>query len=108
MYEWSRVILAKKSKFHDAGGPDTVVSPSTSWNIFLESVKILFQTCSYIFLQFCIRTKFKAVIYLSENDEILKLTGLVAKNDPAKFVTLTEKLWFLPCVSKANRRFLIS
>ena len=28
MYEWSRVIFAKKSKFHDAGGPDTVVSPS--------------------------------------------------------------------------------
>ena len=27
MYEWSRVIFAKKSKFHDAGGPDTVVSP---------------------------------------------------------------------------------
>ena len=26
-YEWSRVIFAKKSKFHDAGGPDTVVSP---------------------------------------------------------------------------------
>ena len=29
MYEWSRVIFAKKSKFHDAGGPDTVVSPLT-------------------------------------------------------------------------------
>ena len=28
MYEWSRVIFAKKSKFHDAGGPDTVVSPT--------------------------------------------------------------------------------
>ena len=28
MYEWSRVIFAKKSKFHDAGGPDTVVSPN--------------------------------------------------------------------------------
>ena len=27
MYEWSWVIFAKKSKFHDAGGPDTVVSP---------------------------------------------------------------------------------
>ena len=27
MYEWSRVIFAKKSKFHDEGGPDTVVSP---------------------------------------------------------------------------------
>ena len=27
MYEWFRVIFAKKSKFHDAGGPDTVVSP---------------------------------------------------------------------------------
>ena len=30
MYEWSRVIFAKKSKFHDAGGPDTVVSPYTT------------------------------------------------------------------------------
>ena len=29
MYEWSRVIFAKKSKFHNAGGPDTVVSPYT-------------------------------------------------------------------------------
>ena len=28
MYKWSWVIFAKKSKFHDAGGPDTVVSPS--------------------------------------------------------------------------------
>ena len=30
MYEWSRVIFAKISKFHDAGGPDTVVSPSVA------------------------------------------------------------------------------
>ena len=28
MYEWSRVIFAKKSKFHGAGGPDTVLSPT--------------------------------------------------------------------------------
>ena len=27
MYEWSWGIFAKKSKLHDAGGPDTVVSP---------------------------------------------------------------------------------
>ena len=27
MYKWSWVIFVKKSKFHDAGGPDTVVSP---------------------------------------------------------------------------------
>ena len=27
MYEWSCVIFAKKPNFHDAGGPDTVVSP---------------------------------------------------------------------------------
>ena len=27
MNEWSRVIFVKKSKFLDAGGPDTVVSP---------------------------------------------------------------------------------
>ena len=33
MYEWSRGIFAKKSKFHDAGGPDTVVSPATHWQI---------------------------------------------------------------------------
>ena len=28
MYEWPRVIFVKKSKFHNAGGPDTVVSPT--------------------------------------------------------------------------------
>ena len=28
MYKWSWVIFAKKSKFHDAGGPDTVVLPN--------------------------------------------------------------------------------
>ena len=33
MYEWSRVIFAKKSKFHDAGGPDTVVLPKLSYSI---------------------------------------------------------------------------
>ena len=33
MYEWSRVIFAKKSKFHDAGGPDTVVLPITASHI---------------------------------------------------------------------------
>ena len=27
MYEWSWGIFAKKSKLHDAGGPDTMVSP---------------------------------------------------------------------------------
>ena len=30
MYEWSGGIFAKKTKFHDAGGPGTVVSPSTT------------------------------------------------------------------------------
>ena len=30
MYKWSWVIFVKKSKFHDAGGPDTVVSPHLS------------------------------------------------------------------------------
>ena len=28
MYKWSGGIFAKKTKFHDAGGPGTVVSPS--------------------------------------------------------------------------------
>ena len=28
MYKWSWVIFEKKSKFHNEGGPDTVVSPS--------------------------------------------------------------------------------
>ena len=27
MYKWSGGIFAKKTKFHDAGGPGTVVSP---------------------------------------------------------------------------------
>ena len=27
-YEWSWEIFAKKTKFHDAGGPGTVVSPT--------------------------------------------------------------------------------
>ena len=35
MYEWSRVIFAKKSKFHNAGGPDTVVSPRASYNSYI-------------------------------------------------------------------------
>ena len=30
MYKWSGGIFAKKTKFHDAGGPGTVVSPSHS------------------------------------------------------------------------------
>ena len=30
MYKWSGGIFAKKTKFHDAGGPGTVVSPITS------------------------------------------------------------------------------
>ena len=29
MSEWSLGILAKKTKFHDAGGPGTVVLPRT-------------------------------------------------------------------------------
>ena len=29
------MIFAKKSKFHDAGGPDTVVSPSHCFIVFL-------------------------------------------------------------------------
>ena len=33
MYEWSWVIFAKKTKFHDAGGPDTVVSPIILWHL---------------------------------------------------------------------------
>ena len=28
MYKWSGGIFAKKTKFHDAGGPGTVVSPT--------------------------------------------------------------------------------
>ena len=32
MYEWSSGIFAKKSKLHDAGGPDTVVSPNIKSN----------------------------------------------------------------------------
>ena len=42
MYEWSRVIFAKKSKFHDAGGPDTVVSPLAKVglkNLFKSNVR---------------------------------------------------------------------
>ena len=30
MYEWSLGIFAKKTKFHDAGGPGTVVSPKVN------------------------------------------------------------------------------
>ena len=30
MYKWSGGIFAKKTKFHDAGGPGTVVSPTIS------------------------------------------------------------------------------
>ena len=41
MYEWSRVIFAKKSKFHDAGGPDTVVSPNHQLLLLLILVYIV-------------------------------------------------------------------
>ena len=34
MYEWSWGIFAKKSKLHDAGGPDTMVSPIVHEIIF--------------------------------------------------------------------------
>ena len=33
MYEWFWGIFAKKSKLHDAGGPDTVVSPKMPLNV---------------------------------------------------------------------------
>ena len=32
MYEWSGGIFAKKTKFHDAGGPGTMVSPCMGQN----------------------------------------------------------------------------
>ena len=38
MYKWSWVIFAKKSKFHDAGGPDTVVSPITRVNLLIVNL----------------------------------------------------------------------
>ena len=34
MYEWSWEIFAKKTKFHDAGGPTTVVSPLVDKFVF--------------------------------------------------------------------------
>ena len=45
MYEWSRVIFAKKSKFHDAGGPDTMVLPFKFY--FLKGI-IQFQRSAHL------------------------------------------------------------
>ena len=39
MYKWSGVIFAKKSKFHDEGGPDTVVSPYTNMDGTSKSIQ---------------------------------------------------------------------
>ena len=33
MYEWSLGIFAKKTKYHNAGGPGTVVSPNNNWTV---------------------------------------------------------------------------
>ena len=38
MYKWSWVIFVKKSKFHDAGGPDTVVSPFVNQLLFIKQI----------------------------------------------------------------------
>ena len=35
MYEWSWGIFAKKTKFHSAGGPGTMVLPTHSWFIIV-------------------------------------------------------------------------
>ena len=40
MYEWSGGIFAKKTKFHNAGGPGTVVSPSMQMlQLYFEIIK---------------------------------------------------------------------
>ena len=38
MYKWSWVIFVKKSKFHDVGGPDTVVSPTVQYSTVQYSI----------------------------------------------------------------------
>ena len=42
MYQWSWGIFAKKSKLHDGGGPDTVVSPIKTF-IFEEFLIVMIQ-----------------------------------------------------------------
>ena len=36
MYKWSGGIFAKKTKFHDAGGPGTVVSPILKYTLYIQ------------------------------------------------------------------------
>ena len=52
MYEWSRVIFAKKSKFHDEGGPDTVVSPSGKQKPFLVILNVFMHQIYFFFIFF--------------------------------------------------------
>ena len=42
MYEWSGGIFAKKTKFHDAGGPGTMVSPYDSIDLCHHNPKQYF------------------------------------------------------------------
>ena len=42
MYEWFWGIFAKKSKLHDAGGPDTMVSPHLFSLIVTDCLHLLF------------------------------------------------------------------
>ena len=46
MYEWSGGIFAKKTKFHDAGGPGTMVSPTCKLYLTMFTS---FYTCSLRF-----------------------------------------------------------
>ena len=51
MYKWSGGIFAKKTKFHDAGGPGTAVSPicalfSSEVGKYLCLTRISFVNCS--------------------------------------------------------------
>ena len=57
MYKWSGGIFAKKTKFHDAGGPGTVVSPKNiniNLNIYQHAVtsshRRIYRTFNRIYL----------------------------------------------------------
>ena len=51
MYEWSGGIFAKKTKFHDAGGPGTVVSPM---NNIVRSLSSLGQVTDNVCTEVCL------------------------------------------------------
>ena len=87
MYEWSRVIFAKKSKFHDAGGPDTVVSPSVStkhtWRQTWQGILMQDMSMSGALIQTNLRSlKRKFVVTINTSKNLSRMTMIMISIQP--------------------------